>query len=205
MGLITSGPFILASASPRRVDLLTGLGLSFEAIPSGADETFRQGETPTGHVKRISGAKAHVVAIDHRDAWVLGADTIVVIDGKVLGKPKERRDACNMLRLLSGREHFVYTGFTIVKKAASVVHQKVVRSVVCFREIPEDELAWYVNTDEPYDKAGGYAVQEKGGLFVRRIRGSYSNVIGLPVSEVFEILKKIGAVCFNGVSHDRVG
>jgi septum formation protein len=200
MGLITSGPFILASASPRRVELLTGMGLSFEAVPSGADETFRQGETPAGHVRRISAAKARVVASDHPDAWVLGADTIVVIDGKVLGKPKDREDAGNMLRLLSGREHFVYTGFTIVKKAASALHRKVVRSAVFFREIPEDELAWYVHTDEPYDKAGGYAVQEKGGLFACRIRGSYSNVIGLPVSEVFAVLKKIGAIRFNGLN-----
>jgi septum formation protein len=200
MGLITSGPFILASASPRRVDLLTGLGLSFAAIPSGADETFRPGETPLRHVKRISRAKALAVAADHPAAWVLGADTIVVIDGKVLGKPQDREDARNMLRLLSGREHSVYTGFTVIKKTASVLCRKAVRSTVVFREIAEDELEWYINSDEPYDKAGGYAVQEKGGLFACRIRGSYSNVIGLPVSEVFEVLKKIGAVRFNGAN-----
>lgn len=200
MGLITSAPFILASASPRRVELLTGLGLSFEAIPSGADETYRPGETPAGHVRRISAAKARVVASDYPEAWVLGADTIVVVDGQILGKPKDREDARTMLRLLSGREHYVYTGFTIVKKAASVLHRKSVRSAVFFREIPEDELNWYINTDEPYDKAGGYAVQEKGGLFACRIRGSYSNVIGLPVSEVFEVLKQIGAVRFNGAN-----
>lgn len=200
MGLITSGPFILASASPRRSELLTVLGLSFAVIPSGADETFRPGETPAGHVKRISGAKAQAVAADHPDAWVLGADTIVVIDGQVLGKPKDRADARQMLRLLSGREHDVYTGFTVIKKTASVLCRKVVRSTVVFREITEDELEWYVNSDEPYDKAGGYAVQEKGGLFAYRIRGSYSNVIGLPVSEVFEVLKQIGAVRFNGVN-----
>jgi septum formation protein len=200
MGLITSGPFILASASPRRLDLLTGLGLLFDVIPSGADESFRLGETPGGHVKRISGAKALAVSADHPEAWVLGADTIVVIDGKILGKPKDREEARKMLRLLSGREHFVYTGFTVIKKTASVLCRKAVRSTVVFREIGDDEMEWYIHSDEPYDKAGGYAVQEKGGLFARRICGSYSNVIGLPVSEVFEVLKRIGAVRFNGVN-----
>jgi septum formation protein len=198
MGLITSGPFILASASPRRVELLTNLGLTLTVLPSGADETYWPGEKPVDHVRRIAQAKAQVVAEEHPEAWVLGADTIVVIDGEVLGKPKNQADARRMLRLLSGRKHDVYTGFTVIRKSASLLCRKTVRSVVEFRSIDADELTWYVNTDEPYDKAGGYAVQEKGGLFVRRIRGSYSNVIGLPVSEVFEVLKAIGAVRFNG-------
>jgi septum formation protein len=205
MGLVMDGSFILASASPRRIELLKGFGLSFDVIPSGADESFRPGETPRDHVRRISGAKALAVAADHPDAWVLGADTIVVIDGRVLGKPKDKEDARNMLRLLSGQEHSVYTGFSIVGKAKALLRQRVVRSVVVFRRISEDELEWYVNSDEPYDKAGGYAVQEKGGLFARRIRGSYSNVIGLPVSEVFEVLKEIGAIRFNGVCHEQFG
>ncbi|MCU0581145.1 MAG: Maf family protein [Syntrophales bacterium] len=205
MALITSAPFILASASPRRVELLQDLGLSFTVIPSGADETYRSGETPSAHVRRISRAKAMVVAADYPEAWVLGADTIVVIGGEVLGKPKDREDARRMLRRLSGREHHVFTGFTILRKSVSVLYRKTVRSTVVFRPIEEDELQWYINTDEPYDKAGGYAVQEKGGLFAKRIRGSYSNVIGLPVSEVFEILKKIGAIRFNGFIYDRPG
>lgn len=205
MALITSAPFILASASPRRVELLQDLGLSFTVIPSGADETYRSGETPSAHVRRISRAKAMVVAADYPEAWVLGADTIVVIGGEVLGKPKDREDARRMLRRLSGREHHVVTGFTILRKSVSVLYRKTVRSTVVFRSIEEDELQWYINTDEPYDKAGGYAVQEKGGLFAKRIRGSYSNVIGLPVSEVFEILKKIGAIRFNGFIYDRPG
>ena len=205
MALITSAPFILASASPRRVALLKDLGLTFAVMPSGADETYRPDETPAGHVRRISRAKATAVAADHPDAWVLGADTIVVIDGEILGKPKDREDARRMLHRLSGREHHVFTGFTIVRKSISVLRRGIVRSTVVFRPIEEEELQWYVNTNEPYDKAGGYAVQEKGGLFARRIRGSYSNVIGLPVSEVFEVLRKIGAVRFNGVSHGKLG
>jgi len=205
MGLTVEGALILASASPRRIELLKGFGLSFSVIPSGADESFRPGEIPRDHVRRISSAKALAVAADHPDAWVLGADTIVVIDGRVLGKPKDKAEARSMLRLLSGLEHSVYTGFTIVRKTKALLRQRVVRSVVVFRRISEDELEWYVNSDEPYDKAGGYAVQEKGGLFARRIRGSYSNVIGLPVSEVFEVLKEIGAIRFNGVSHAKRG
>ncbi|MBN1548960.1 MAG: septum formation inhibitor Maf [Syntrophaceae bacterium] len=204
MGLITSAPFILASASPRRVELLSNLGLNFTVMPSGADETYRLGETPAVHVRRVSKAKAQVVAEQHPEAWVLGADTIVVIDGEVLGKPRDKADARRMLRLLSGRKHDVYTGFTIIRKSASVLLRKTVRSAVAFRLIDEDELAWYINSDEPYDKAGGYAVQEKGGVFIRRIQGSYSNVIGLPVSEVFEVLKKIGAIRFKGGDYDRV-
>jgi len=205
MGLITDGPFVLASASPRRIELLKGFGLAFDVIPSGADESYRPGETPRDHVRRISGAKALAVAADHPDAWVLGADTIVVVDGRVLGKPKDKEEARDMLRLLSGREHAVYTGFTIARKTKAVLRQRVVRSVVVFKRISGDELEWYVNSDEPYDKAGGYAVQEKGGLFAGRIRGSYSNVIGLPVSEVFEVLKEIGAIRFNGVNHEQFG
>ena len=205
MALITSAPFILASASPRRVELLKDLGLTFAVMPSGADETYRPGETPATHVRRISRAKAMAVAVDHPTAWVLGADTIVVIDGEVLGKPQDREDARRMLRRLSGRAHYVYTGFTVVRKSVSVLCRKTVRSTVFFRPIEEDELQWYIHTDEPYDKAGAYAVQEKGGLFARSIRGSYSNVIGLPVSEVFEVLRKIGAVRFNGLSHGKLG
>lgn len=205
MALITSAPVILASASPRRVELLSGLGLTFTVMPSGADETYRSGEKPGVHVRRISRAKAQAVAALHPEAWVLGADTIVVVDGEVLGKPRDREDARRMLHLLSGREHYVYTGFTMIRKATFALYGKIVRSTVVFKPIEEDEMEWYIHTNEPYDKAGGYAVQEKGGLFVRRIRGSYSNVIGLPVSEVFEVLKKIGVVRFNGLSYDRAG
>ena len=149
MGLVASGPFILASASPRRVELLSSLGLTFAVLPSGADETYYSGEKPAAHVRRISAAKAVTVAALHPDAWVLGADTIVVIDGEVLGKPKDVADARRMLQLLSGRKHHVYTGFTIIRKSAKVWCRKTVRSSVEFRAIEEDELAWYINSEEP--------------------------------------------------------
>ena len=190
---------ILASQSPRRSVLLEQLGIDFDIVPSRVEETLIPRESPLEHVLRLAESKALDVADRHPDRWTLAADTIVSIDGLILGKPENSERAFDMLRRLSGREHHVFTGFTIVRKSVSVLRRKTVRSTVVFRPIEEDELQWYINTDEPYDKAGGYAVQEKGGLFARRIRGSYSNVIGLPVSELFEMLKKIGAVRFNGI------
>ena len=196
MKLLTNGSLILASASPRRMELLTEWGLSFKVVSSGVDESWRQGETPRGYVKRISAAKALAVAELYPDAWVLGADTIVTIDHQVLGKPRDKEEAKKMIRLLSGRKHDVFTGFALARKSEALLEQGIVRSAVMFREVSDEEIAWYVHSDEPYDKAGGYAIQGKGGLFVREIRGSHSNVVGLPVSEVFAALKKIGVVRF---------
>jgi len=198
MKLLTKGSFILASASPRRMELLAELGLSFNSVPSGVDESLRQGETPRKYVKRISLAKAAAVAEMYPDAWVLGADTIVAIDNQILGKPDDERSAEKMIRLLRGRKHDVFTGFSLVRKTEAILEQGVVRSAVVFREVSDEEISWYVRSDEPYDKAGGYAVQGRGSLFIREIRGSHSNVIGLPLSELFDTLKKIGAVRFVG-------
>ena len=196
MKLLTNGPLILASASPRRVELLTELGLSFKNVSSGVNESLRYGEAPRRYVKRISAAKAMVVAKEYPDAWVLGADTIVSIDNQILGKPGNKQEAKEMIRLLSGRKHDVYTGFSIIRKAEAIFEQGAVRSAVVFKEVSDEEIAWYIHSAEPYDKAGGYAIQGKGGLFVREIRGSHSNVIGLPLGELFDKLGKIGVVCF---------
>jgi septum formation protein len=196
MKLAARGTFILASASPRRIEMLTEWGLSFKIVSSGADESLCSGETPQRHVGRISANKALAVAETCPDAWVLGADTIVSVDSRILGKPDGKEEAEKMIRLLSGREHDVFTGFTIVRKSEAIFAQDVVRSSVVFREISDEEINWYVCSGEPYDKAGGYGIQKKGGLFVREIRGSHSNVIGLPLCEVFDALKKLGAVYF---------
>jgi len=191
-----TAPFILASASPRRVELLKLLGLDFSVLPSGADESFLQGESPMAHVLRLSGEKASVIAATNPDSWVLGADTMVVINQEVLGKPETPEEAGNMLRKLSGRKHTVYTGFTIRRTDAGIAVQDVIASTVVFRKIPEDEIAWYIHSKEPYDKAGGYAVQGMGAFFIREIRGSYTNVMGLPLCEVVDVLKKVGAIQF---------
>jgi septum formation protein len=196
MALRLSAPFILASASPRRIELLKLLGLDFIVMPSGADESFQQGETPQAHVLRLSADKAALAAAAHPGNWVLGADTIVVIDGEVLGKPADPDEARQMLKKLSARAHTVFTGFTIARQEPRLLISEAVASTVLFRAISEDELAWYVRSREPYDKAGAYAVQGQGAFFIRGIRGSYTNVMGLPLCEVVDVLKKVGAVAF---------
>ena len=199
--VVMSGRFILASASPRRIELLSLLGLHFEIMPSHVDEAFVTGETPRGHVLRLSEAKAMTASVLHPDAWVMGADTIVIINGEVLGKPRTPDEAKEMLGKLSGRVHTVFTGFTVARKSLDIFIRDAVESSVRFREIPEDEMAWYIESEEPYDKAGGYAVQGMGAFFIKEICGSYTNVMGLPLCEVVDVLKSIGAIAFNGGSH----
>ncbi|MDD5711756.1 MAG: Maf family protein [Smithellaceae bacterium] len=196
--LRVNGRFILASASPRRIELLNLLGLAFDVIPSGADESFLPDEKPRDHVRRLSVRKAETVAVSHPDAWVVGADTIVVIDTRVLGKPSSPAGAREMLQTLSGREHTVYTGFSIIKRNEEIVKTDVVSSAVMFREISADEMAWYLNSPEPYDKAGAYAVQGMSAFFIKEIRGSYTNVMGLPLCEFVDALKGLNAVTFPG-------
>ncbi len=196
MPISLSGQFILASASPRRQELLRSVGLKFKTIPAHVNENYIKGESPNQHVRRLSFNKAMVIAGKYPDAWVLGADTIVVIDKLVLGKPKNKSQAREMLSKLSGRIHKVYTGFTIACMVAKVHKIKVITSAVQFKTIGKEELKWYTACKEPYDKAGGYAVQGKGSYFIRSIRGSYTNVIGLPLSEVLEELKSLGAIHF---------
>jgi septum formation protein len=136
------------------------------------------------------------IAQKNPDAWVLGADTIVVIDGLILGKPKNKKQAREMLTRLSDRQHNVFTGFTLAQGTTKVYKTKVIQSAVLFKKISPEEMEWYINCDEPYDKAGGYAVQGKGAYFIKSIRGSYTNVIGLPLCEVLEELKKLKALTF---------
>lgn len=194
MSISLSYPFILASASPRREELLRLAGLKFKILPGHIDETYLKGETPRVHVQRLSRDKAAAVAVQHPKALVLGADTIVVIDGLVLGKPKSEKQAREMLRKLSNRTHVVFTGFTLSCINTGLSKTRVVRSSVRFKEISADEMDWYVKSEEPYDKAGGYAIQGKGAAFIRSISGSYTNVIGLPLSDVLEELKRLNAL-----------
>jgi len=196
MGLTLNHPLILASASPRREELLRLLGLDFQVIPSRVDETFFVNERPGEHVLRLAENKAHAVALMHPQAWVLGADTIVVIDGEVLGKPADPPAAGQMLEKLNGRTHEVYTGFALLRLAARIAIRQEVRASVTFRNISLDEKMWYIRSPEPYDKAGAYAVQGLGAFFIKEIRGSYTNVMGLPLCEVVDALKTVGALSF---------
>ncbi|MCE5265471.1 MAG: Maf family protein [Deltaproteobacteria bacterium] len=197
MKIYTSGRLILASASPRRGEFLKTMGLEFDILPADIDEAFRLEETPREHVMRLAGEKALSVARFHPDAWVLGADTIVHVAGELLGKPASPAAAARMLEKLSGREHEVVTGFSLVRLDREVRIREAVASSVLFREITRDEIDWYTGTGEPYDKAGAYAVQGMGGCFVREVRGSCSNVVGLPLCEVVQTLKRAGAIRFS--------
>lgn len=195
------GKIILASASPRRIELLRSLGMQLEVVPSGLEEPHVSGETPEEHVVRLSRHKAEAVAVNYPDEWVLGADTIVVLEDEILGKPDTMDTAGRMLAKLSGRRHKVYTGFTVINLSSNMAASEVVESSVFFRSISDDERNWYIKSDEPYDKAGGYAVQGMGAFFIREIHGSYTNVMGLPLCEVVDVLKRVGALGFNGGNH----
>lgn len=196
MSITSNSSLILASASPRRREILQSVGLKFRIIPAHVNEDCLAGESPAKHVNRLSYNKAMAIAMKHQNAWVLGADTIVVIDGIILGKPANKAQAKNMLERLSGREHKVFTGFTIAHMEFDIHETKVIQSTVRFKTISTEEINWYITCDEPYDKAGGYAIQGKGAYFIRSIRGSYTNVIGLPLCEVLEIFKKFKAINF---------
>ncbi len=196
MSISTSRPLILASASPRRKELLRSVGLKFKIIPAHINEDYVNGENPRQHVRRLAQDKAQAIAGKYPESLVLGADTIVVIDDLILGKPKNKAEARQMLGKLSGRVHKVFTGFSLAHTASGVTKTIVIQSAVQFKSISFEEMEWYISCDEPYDKAGGYAVQGKGAYFIKAIRGSYTNVIGLPLCEVLEELKKLNVINF---------
>ncbi len=181
---------ILASASPRRKELLSQLGLDFTVTIPHIDENVRQGEHPEDFCHRISMDKAAIASRDYPDALIIAADTIVVIDGKILGKPHDDHEAFAYLALLEDRTHEVYTGYTIMHKGENKT--KVIRTRVHFRAMSQKEILWYIATGEPRDKAGAYAVQGIGSIFVDRLEGSYTNVIGLPLSDLYHDLKHFG-------------
>jgi septum formation protein len=181
---------VLASASPRRADLLRAAGYRFEIDPAETDESVRPGESPADYALRVAREKAARVSQRHPDAFVLGADTIVVLDGEILGKPIDAADATRMLRLLSARTHEVLTGIALRRGALEGSHVEVSR--VHFARLSPEEIRWYVESGEPADKAGAYAVQGLAGRFVERIEGSCANVIGLPVARVYRLLRELG-------------
>ena len=181
---------VLASASPRRRELLGQLGLSFEVSAADIDETPQRGEAAAAYVLRLAREKAQAVVTRHPGAWVLAADTTVVLGDELLGKPRDPAEAREMLGRLSGRTHEVHTGVALAGPAAE--HSTVVRTRVTFRPLSAGEIAWYVGTGEPLDKAGSYAVQGKGGFLVAAVEGSPTNVIGLPLGETLELLARAG-------------
>lgn len=182
------GRIILASKSPRRKYLLAKAGLEFDVMPSNVDENRLRQDLPGPYVSRLSQMKAEDIATQHPDSWVIGADTIVVIDEEILGKPVGMEAARRMLSRLSGQTHQVYTGFTIRCRFEEKTITESVCTDVVFKQLSEAEIEWYIHTGEPFDKAGAYAIQGLGTFLVKRINGSYTNVVGLPVCEVIEHL-----------------
>jgi septum formation protein len=185
---------ILASESPRRYELLKQVGIDFDVIPSGIEEDYIKGESPRKHVLRLAEAKALDVGNRYPDRWVVGADTIVYVDHSILGKPKSREEARKMLRRLSGKEHRVLTGFSVRHLQKGKGDREAVQTAVKVKKLTEAEMEWYVETGEPFDKAGGYAVQGIGSFMIESIKGSYTNVVGLPVCELIQMLRRLGAI-----------
>lgn len=188
---------ILASKSPRRRYLLQQAGLSFSVVPSSIDEASVPVSSPETYAKALSEAKAENVSIKFPEKWVIGADTIVLKDGAILGKPDSKAQARAMLKQLSGQTHQVLTGFAICCKSKNGKYSETVKTQVLFKSLTDKEIEWYIHTKEPFDKAGAYAIQGLGTFLVKSINGSYTNVVGLPVCEVIEILIKEGVLGFN--------
>lgn len=181
---------ILGSASPRRAALLREMGVPFRVCASDVPETPEPGEAPAAFARRAAADKGGAVARRCPGEWVLAADTVVAIDGRILGKPRDGADARRMLRLLAGRRHQVLTAVALFSPAGACAGAEVVGTGVTFRALSEAEIAAYVATGEPADKAGAYAIQGGAAGFVRAVEGSYSNVVGLPVDEVRALLAR---------------
>jgi septum formation protein len=186
---------ILASASPRRAELLRAAGYEFEIVVADVDERVRDGEPPAEYVRRLAAEKSSAVMA--ADAIILGADTTVVVDDEILGKPRDDDEAAAMLRRLAGRHHEVLTGVSIRQGAHEV--GRVESTAVWFSVLTKEDIAWYVASGEGRDKAGAYAIQGLASRFIPRIEGSYANVVGLPVAVVAELLRSVLA------SHPETG
>jgi nucleoside triphosphate pyrophosphatase len=186
---------ILASASPRRAELLRAAGIEVDVRPADVDESMEAGEGAEQYASRVALAKARAISQHVPDCVVLGADTVVVVDDRILGKPTDSADARQMLRMLSGRTHIVITAVVLIRGAGlagEIVDARIERTAVEFAPMSNEEIEWYAATGEPMDKAGGYAIQGLASRFVTRIEGSYSNVVGLPVSLVYGMCKRAG-------------
>jgi septum formation protein len=183
---------ILASASPRRADLLRNIGVEFELEPSQVQERPHSGEAPPDYIIRIARAKVVAIARRRESGLVIGADTIVVLDGRLLGKPENEEGARHMLRQLSGKWHAVMTGIALYDAATRREVADFDKTLVRFAQMTDKEIDWYVGTGEPMDKAGSYAIQGLGGLFVDEIAGNYYNVVGMPLPLLYRLARRLG-------------
>ena len=183
---------ILASASPRRKELLQRIGLKFKVDPSNYEENISSELEPHELAQSLSLEKAKLIAEKHMNALVIAADTFIVFEGKILGKPRTETEAKEMLETISGRQHSVITGFTIIDTENNKALSKAVETKVYIRKLSSNEIDAYVESKEPLDKAGAYAIQGLGSVIVEKIEGDYFNVIGLPLSALAETLKEFG-------------
>lgn len=183
---------VLASSSPRRAEILKNLGVQFDIIPSDIEERFTETK-PHDIAKNLAFIKAKDVASKvERDRIIIGADTIVCKDDIVLGKPVSKDDAFHMLKELSGSIHKVVTGICVINNMNSTVYQDYEETIVCFKNLSDEEIWHYIHTGEPLDKAGAYGIQGLGGLFVKKIDGCYFNVVGLPIYKLYVLLGEMG-------------
>jgi septum formation protein len=195
---------ILASKSPRRNEFMKQLGFDVEVIPSGVEEdVIQKGSSRLSrqavkkHAVDLAEAKALDVGRRYSNRWIIAADTMVYVDGSILGQPKTSREAIGMLRCLSGREHWVFTGFSVQHREKGMGDREVVQTAVKMKTLTSREMEWYVRSGEPFDKAGGYAIQGIGSFMIESIRGSYTNVVGLPLYELIRMLIRLGAVAIS--------
>jgi len=184
------GPLILASASPRRKYWFEAIRIPFESVMPVVDETLRADENPIEMVLRLSKEKALSVATEYPARWVLGADTIVVVDDCILGKPENTKDAMRMVQLIQGRKHYVHTGVSLVRDCE--IHQIVDTAEVHLRPLSIEQIRWYVASGEPMDKAGAYAAQGIAAMFIERIEGSFATVMGLPIEKLGRLFIELG-------------
>ncbi len=186
--------FILASHSPRRKNLLKLLGFPFEVIPSGVEDSAARTRSPSEFVEKNSLVKATAVADKYREKWVLGADTVVVLESEMLGKPADEEEAIKMLLQLSGKTHMVFTGVSLVNRGKGYKQTLSNATKVAFQRFSREEALAYVGTGEPGDKAGAYGAQGAGSALIDAIEGSYTNVVGLPLSLTVRMLKEAGII-----------
>jgi septum formation protein len=190
----TNNPLVLASISPRRKAILQQIGIPFETAGSIIDESLHREMKPADSACHIATQKVESIEKTYRNRWILGADTIVVIDTTIFGKPKDSEECYNMLLSLKGKTHEVITGFCIHDPGKQLVHREAVITEVTIKELSNAEIEAYINTDEPFGKAGAYAIQGIGSFMIEKINGSYTNVVGLPVFEAVHALVKCGAL-----------
>ncbi|MEF3255040.1 MAG: Maf family protein [Deferribacterales bacterium] len=189
---------ILASGSPRRRELLTKLGINFQYVTADVREEFNDNDPIEEQVMKIASIKAYNVSRIYDEAFIIGADTVVYCENRIMGKPKDTKDAFEMLSFLSGKKHEVITGVAVINKLNKIHEQFYEKTEVFFKRLNNELINWYIDSEELLDKAGAYGIQGKGSLLVEKIHGNYDNVVGLPVGRLLEVFAKLGIRPYGG-------